>query len=86
MGNINNQKDIEYVFTYRAPFGTQVDRYVGLRRGGRELAALILVCCPPSRERNLAFTKLQEAVMWANASIAINEKPSEVEQPHEPEG
>lgn len=29
--------------------------------------------CPESRERSLAFTKIDEAVMWANASIARNE-------------
>lgn len=26
--------------------------------------------CPDSRELSLAITKLEEAIMWANASIA----------------
>jgi hypothetical protein len=33
------------------------------------------VACPESRERSLALSKLQELVMWSNASIAINEEP-----------
>lgn len=28
---------------------------------------------PTSREQELALTKLEEAIMWANASIARNE-------------
>lgn len=28
--------------------------------------------CPSSRERSLAMTKLEEAVMWANSAIARN--------------
>jgi|GEM_PF-4316497 len=27
---------------------------------------------PPSREASLAFTAMQEALMWANAAIAIH--------------
>ncbi len=30
--------------------------------------------CPESREKSLAITNLQQSVMWANASIAINEE------------
>ena len=29
--------------------------------------------CPDSRELSVALTKLEEAVMWANAAIARNE-------------
>ena len=29
--------------------------------------------CPESREKSLAFTKLEECIMWANAAIARNE-------------
>jgi hypothetical protein len=37
------------------------------------LAAYISEKCPESREKSLAITKIEEAVMWANASIARNE-------------
>ena len=39
----------------------------------RELAELIEACCPDSREKSLAHTKVEEAAMWANAAIARNE-------------
>jgi predicted DNA-binding helix-hairpin-helix protein len=39
----------------------------------RELAELIEACCPDSREKSLAHTKVEEATMWANAAIARNE-------------
>jgi len=67
-------EQIENIFTYHKPFGTQPHRYEELRAKARELATIINIACPESREKNLAFTSLQEAVMWANASIAVNER------------
>lgn len=68
-----DNETIERNFTYHAPKGDQQQRFVLLRNTGNELAKLIQVTCPESREKSLAFTKLEEAVMWANASIARNE-------------
>ena len=65
--------DVEQVFTYHVPKGTQQQRYQDLRAMAKDLAKLIESSCPPSRERSLALTNLQQAIMWANASIAINE-------------
>lgn len=63
------------MFTYHKPFGDQPVRYEELRSRANALAAGIAVLCPNSREKSLALTNLQQAVMWANASIAINEDP-----------
>nr|ALS90840.1 MetaGeneMark_Unknown Function [uncultured bacterium] len=65
--------DIAKTFTYHAPKGDQATRYEFLRTKARLLAAVIVDNCPESRERALALTNLQQAIMWANASIAINE-------------
>lgn len=65
--------DFENTYTYHEPKGDQVERYKMIRAKARELAELIDILCPPSRERSLAQTKLEEAAMWANASIARNE-------------
>ena len=65
--------DIEKNFTYHAPKPGQPERYTMIRETARELAEVIEAECPESREKSLAFTKLEEAVMWANASIARNE-------------
>jgi len=63
----------ESTFTYHPPTNSQAERYVDIRAKARELAELIANNCPPSRELSLAMTKLEEVVMWANASIARNE-------------
>jgi hypothetical protein len=60
-------------FTYHPPKPDQLPRYEEIRDYARTFAATILVDCPASQERSLALTRLEEAVMWANASIARNE-------------
>jgi hypothetical protein len=60
-------------FTHHPPKPDQAPRYKEIRDEARDFAEVILVSCPPSRERSLALTALEEAVMWANASIARNE-------------
>ena len=66
-------KKLDNVYTYHTPKGDQSERYESIRAKARELAELIEACCPDSREKSLANTKLEEAAMWANASIARNE-------------
>ncbi len=66
--------DIENNFTYHAPKPGQQERYVKLREMGKALAYLIVELTPVSREQSIALTQLEDAVMWANASIARNEK------------
>ena len=65
---------LENNFRYHAPFGTQADRYEFIRHATKEIAQIMMERCPESRELSLALTKLEEAVMWANAAIARNEK------------
>lgn len=66
-------KTITRNFTYHAPHGDQPARFELLRSTARELAVTIQCECPESREKSLAFTKLEECIMWANAAIARNE-------------
>jgi hypothetical protein len=67
-------KELEVRFTYHAPQGTQPTRYQLIRDGARVYAQLLMESCPESRELALALTALENAVMWANASIARNEQ------------
>lgn len=60
-------------FTYYAPKEGQVERYEEIRAKGMLFALEVLGSCPESREKSLAMTKIEEAVMWANAAIARNE-------------
>lgn len=66
-------EQIENIFTYHAPHGTQQARYVTIRDEAKSLAYRINNDCPESREKSLALTLLQQAVQMANASIAIHE-------------
>ena len=43
----------------------------------REAAKLFLATVPAGREQSLAITKLEEAMMWANAGIA-RERPMDL--------
>jgi hypothetical protein len=76
-GNFNLEaptfQDIMNRFTYHPPKSGQVGRYEDIRDKARSLAVLIVGICPTSCERSLAITKIEEAVMWANAAIARNE-------------
>lgn len=66
-------KELDTRFTHHPPKGDQPDRYTAIQQQAKELAKKIVYSTPESREQSLALTKLEEAVMWANASIARNE-------------
>ena len=66
-------EELEKRFTYHTPKNDQPERYEVIRGHIRELAILLGSLCPESRELSLAYTKLEEASFWANASIARNE-------------
>ncbi len=66
-------EELKKRFTYHAPKANQPERYEKIRMEALGLASRIETSCPESREKSLAFTKLEEAVMWANAAIARNE-------------
>lgn len=67
------KENLDQIFRYHPPNGSQVERYQALRDGAKAYARLILDTCPPSRERAVALTNLQLTNMAANLSIAVNE-------------
>ena len=69
---MSSEEIIEKRFVYHPPKADQPEKYERIRGQARVLASLILTTCPDSRERSIALTKLDEFVMWANASIARN--------------
>lgn len=62
--------EIEKRFTYHSPKDDQPRKYSEIRAVAKNFAFLLDDFCPESREKSLAMTKLEEAVMWANAAIA----------------
>lgn len=67
------RQDVERNFTYHRPTAGQPEKYERLRGEARRLALLIFDLCPESRERSIALTEVESAVMWANAAIARNQ-------------
>lgn len=65
--------DLRNNFTYHPPKEDQPERYAQIREKAREFAELLQKNCPASRELSVALTNLEQATMWANASIARNE-------------
>lgn len=63
---------IENNFKYHPPKDGQLEQYEMIRESAKNLANIFDSTCPDSREKSLALTKLEEAVFWANASIARN--------------
>ena len=60
-------------FKYHRPGDAQVGHIQCLRDNAKAFATAVHNLCPPSRERSLAITKLEEAIMWANAAIVRRE-------------
>ena len=65
--------NVERRFTYYPPKNDkQKAFYEGMRAQARNLAKYIIFNCPDAHETSMALEKLEESVMWANASMARN--------------
>lgn len=67
------KKRIEHNFDYHKPSPDKINRHETVRQACKQLAYGIDELCPDGREKALAFTKIEEAMMWANAAIARND-------------
>ena len=66
------ERDTENIFRHHKPTQDQRNRFDAIRDKAKELDLLIERACPVSRERDMAHARLEEATMWANASIDRN--------------
>lgn len=64
-------EELENNFTYHAPSKEKKEMHEEIRETAYNFAVIINTL-PESREKALALTKLEECVMWANATIARN--------------
>lgn len=71
-------EQIEKCFTYHPPKSLQPEMYKEIRDKAKEFAYLLDDYCPHSREKIVAMQKIEEAVFWANASIAREDVKGEV--------
>lgn len=63
--------NVDDVFTYHAPTGSDPEAYEAIRTKARELAHTILDLVPTCGDQQAALRLLREAVMTANAAIAL---------------
>lgn len=67
----NNQKDtVVDRFSYHQVDDVNIEKMKMLRERAIELASAITVLSPVNREQSLALTNLEQALFWANASVA----------------
>jgi hypothetical protein len=63
--------DINNVFSYHAPKGDQPQKYEAIRAAAKAFAQVIVDNTPACADQTAAIRKLREAVMTANAAIAL---------------
>jgi hypothetical protein len=63
--------NVEEVFTYHAPDQVQIEQLQRVRLAAKELARVILENVPGSADQQASLRLLREAVMTANAAIAL---------------
>jgi len=63
-------EQLRWNLTNHRPTDAAIDDIEVLRAAAISFGELILLSTPPSREQSLALTSLEQATMWAVASIA----------------
>jgi hypothetical protein len=66
--------DLDNVFKYHAPSPEQQEKYAELRESAKDFAATVQRLIPECADRSAALRHIREAVMTANAAIALNGK------------
>lgn len=65
-------KQLDEAFTYHAPTSDLIPKYNRIRQAGRVLAQVIAEETPVCADQTAAIRLVREAVMTANAAIALN--------------
>ncbi len=65
--------DHEKALSYHPLTAGRAEVHELLRSAAKLLADVYDTHLPPSREASLAFTAVQESLMWANAAVAIHD-------------
>ena len=65
--------DLAHLFEHHPPQNDmEIERYRRIREAGKAFARVILNETPGCADQSVAIRSVREAVMWANASIALN--------------
>lgn len=72
----NPESDIHGIherFSFHKASAMQVPSHESVRFRFKVIAIFMDVLLPECREKSMCLTKLQEAMMWANAAVALTE-------------
>lgn len=64
-------ENIDRVFTYQPPDDEQVAKYRNIRMKAQELAEVIIANTPSCADQQAAVRHVREAMMTANAAVAL---------------
>ncbi len=67
---MTDREDLENRIKYHRPDQDGIDRIAQMRRYALDWSNAIRQMVPDGREQAVAFTKIEEAMFWANAGIA----------------
>lgn len=68
---IGREYDLDHIFMHHPTDIHMAEEYQNIRDGARQLAKVILLNTPDCADRSVAIRKIREAVMTANAAIAL---------------
>lgn len=71
---VQRPMDLNNIFTYHAPTPEQLPKYQQLRKAALDFASTIQELVPPGADQSAAIRHVREAVMTANAAIALDGK------------
>lgn len=63
---------LEHLFSYHAPTPDQIPKYEAIRAGAKAFAKILMANTVGGPDQSAALRLLREAVMTANASVALN--------------
>lgn len=69
---MTSDESIDQIFTYHSPSQGQIPKYQAIREAAKYFAKILWTNVPPGSDRRAALRKLREAVMTANAAIALD--------------
>lgn len=65
------EDQIDDIFTYHPPTQDQIPKYNAIREAAKQFALVLVANTPQSADQTAAIRLVRQAVMTANASIAL---------------
>ena len=64
--------DLDHIFTHHPPTPSKIGNYIALREAAKSFAVVVCAHTPDCADRAAAIRHIREAVMTANAAVALD--------------